>query len=106
MPQLHQENQGVGLYGVVRFQGIQSTVSVGANTWKAEETAKISIRNTEIIIQMNRRNRCHDQYPLFQIFCKRKLMDFTYLVKQISTPFHLNYKVTGNFRGDRPALRN
>ena len=39
------------------------------------------------------------------IFCSRKLMEL-YLVKQVPTSGHLNYKVTRNFRGDRPALRN
>jgi hypothetical protein len=65
MPQPHRENQGAGLFGVVRIQGIQSIVSVGANTWKEEETAQISIRITEIIIQLKWRNRCHEQYLLF-----------------------------------------
>lgn len=39
MPQHHQENQEVGLFDVVRFQGTQSIASAAANTWTTKETA-------------------------------------------------------------------
>lgn len=38
MPQHHQENQGVVQFDVARTREIQSTASVGANTWTGEET--------------------------------------------------------------------
>jgi hypothetical protein len=40
MLQLHQGNQEVGLFGVVRIQEIQSIASEGVNTWTEEETVR------------------------------------------------------------------
>lgn len=59
MLQPHQENLGVGLFGVVRIQGIQNIVSAGVNTLRAEETANIEFtknqknRKPGIKIQLN-----------------------------------------------------